>query len=302
MLLRDADRKMGLTELMAGLATDRRQPKKVRHAIKEMIRERVYAIGLGYEDANDLDLLNSDPALKSACGKLPSDHDLASQPTISRPQNSVTRKDLLEMAFRADGSFGVEDVISWCEGNDVDYVLGLSTNKKLAELSTPVQMDAALKYKWEGDGCREYGEFGYQAKTWARERRVIVKAEITGGELAPRYVVTSLARSPRRAYEFYCRRGDQENRIKEMKLDLASGRTSCHRFLANQFRLLLHSAACVLMGTLQEALEGTQWAKAQIGTIRTRLLKVGARVVETCRKVWFHLPTSFPEKEAWARA
>ena len=181
MLLRDADRKMGLTELMAGLATDRRQPKKVRHAIKEMIRERVYAIGLGYEDANDLDLLNSDPALKSACGKLPSDHDLASQPTISRPQNSVTRKDLLEMAFRADGSFGVEDVISWCEGNDVDYVLGLSTNKKLAELSTPVQMDAALKYKWEGDGCREYDEFGYQAKTWARERRVIVKAEITGG-------------------------------------------------------------------------------------------------------------------------
>lgn len=402
MLLRDADRKMGLTELMAGLATDRRQPGKVTHPIEEMIRERVYAIGLGYEDANDLDLLGSDPALKSACGKLPSENDLASQPTISRLENSITRKDLLEMGMgiaetvvaslprrtkrvilevdvsddpchgqqefeffsgyydehcylplyvhitggdgrrrliaallrhgkayvthglfgilsrvvgvlrdrfpklkvilRADGSFGVEDVISWCEGNDVDYVLGLSTNKKLAELSTPTQMDAALKYKWEGDGCREYGEFGYQAKTWARERRVIVKAEITGGELAPRYVVTNLARSPRRVYEFYCRRGDQENRIKEMKLDLASGRTSCHRFLANQFRLLLHTAACVLMGTLQEALEGTQWAKAQIGTIRTRLLKVGARVVETCRKIWFHLPTSFPEKEAWVQA
>ena len=113
--------------------------------------------------------------------------------------------------------------------------------------------------------------------------------------------MTSLARSPQRAYEFYCRRGDQENRIKEMKLDLASGRTICHRPYG-QFRLLLHTAACVLMGTLQEALEGTQWAKAQVGTIRTRLLKVGARVVETCRKICFHLPTSFPEKEAWARA
>lgn len=402
MLLREADRKLGLCELMASKVTDRREQGKVLHDIEEMIRERVYAIGLGYEDANDLDLLGSDPALKSACGKLPSDHDLASQPTISRLENSITKRDLLEMGMgiaekviaglprrtkrvilevdisddpchgqqefeffsgyydehcylplyvhviggdgrrrlvaallrhgkayvthglfgtldrvvkalrdrfpdlkiilRADGSYGVEDVISWCEDNKVGYMLGLSTNKKLAELSTPIQMDAALKYGWEGDGCREYGEFGYQAGKWARERRVVVKAEITGGELAPRYVVTDLARSPQRAYEFYCRRGDQENRIKDMKLDLASGRTSCHRFLANQFRLLLHTAACVLMGTLQEALEGTQWAKAQIGTIRVRLLKVGARVVETCRKIWFHLPTSFPEKEAWVHA
>jgi hypothetical protein len=367
-----------------------------------MIRERVYAICLGYEDANDLDLLGKDPALKCACGRLPSGNDLASQPTISRLENAVTRTDLLEMGMgiaervvaslprrtkrvivevdvsddpchgqqeleffsgyydehcylplfvhitggddrrrliaallrhgkayvthglfgvlsrvveilrarfprlkvilRADGSFGVEDVISWCEEKGVDYVLGLSTNKKLAELSTPTQMDAAIKYGWEGDGCKEYGEFGYRAKTWGQERRVVVKAEITGEELAPRYVVTSLSRSPRRLYEFYCRRGDQENGIKEMKLDLASGRTSCHRFLANQFRLLLHTAACVLMGELREALQGTQWAKAQVGTIRIRLLKVGARIVETCRKIWFHLPTSFPEKEAWARA
>jgi len=402
MLIREADRKMGLSERMAEAATDRRQHGKVTHTIEEMIRERVYAICLGYEDANDLDLLGSDPALKSACGKLPSENDLASQPTISRLENSITRKDLLEMGMRiaktvvadlprrtkrvilevdvsddpchgqqefeffsgyydehcylplyvhitggdgrrrliaallrhgkayvthglfgtlsrivgvlrdrfpklkvilrADGSFGIEGVISWCEKSGVDYVLGLPTNKKLAALSTPVQMDAAIKHKWEGDGCREYGEFGYNAKKWPAARRVIVKAEITRGEINPRFVVTNLARSPRRLYEFYCRRGDQENRIKEMKLDLASGRTSCHRFLANQFRLLLHTAACVLMGTLQEALEGTQWAKAQVGTIRIRLLKVGARVVETCRKIWFHLPTSFPEKEAWARA
>lgn len=113
-------------------------------------------------------------------------------------------------------------------------------------------------------------------------------------------VVTSLTnKSPEDLYEFYCGRGDQENRIKEMKLDLQSGRTSCHRFLANQFRLLLHTAACVLMGVLQRSLEGTKLAKAQIGTIRVRLLKVGARIMESCRKVWVHLPTAYPEKELW---
>jgi len=402
MLLGEADRKLGLTELMAGAVTDRRQQEKVEHKVHEMIRARVYAICLGYEDANDLDVLGGDPALKSACGRLPSDRDLASQPTISRLENAVGHKGLFEMGMRiaeaavaglpsgtkevileadvaddpchgqqelqffsgyydehcylplyvhitgpdgrqrlaacllrhgkayvthgllgvlsrvvklvrsrfpgvrlilrADGSFGIEDVVRWCEESGVDYVLGLATNKKLAELSTPAQMDAAIKYKWEGDGCREYGEFGYQAKTWAIERRVIVKAEITGKELKPRYVVTNLAGVPQAVYEFYCGRGDQENRIKEMKLDLASGRTSCHKFLANQFRLLLHTAACVLMGALQEALEGTRWAKAQVGTLRSRLLKVGARVAETCRKVWIHLPTSFPEREAWLLA
>ena len=113
-------------------------------------------------------------------------------------------------------------------------------------------------------------------------------------------MVSSLVnKTPDELYEFYCGRGEQENRIKEMKLDLASGRTSCHRFLANQFRLLLHTAACVLMGVLQRCLDGTKWARAQAGTIRLRLLKVGARIVESYRKVWVHLPTAFPEKETW---
>ncbi len=102
-------------------------------------------------------------------------------------------------------------------------------------------------------------------------------------------------------YEFYCARGNQENRIKEMKLDLSSGRTSCHLFLAKAFRLLLHTAACMLMSVLQDALARTRWAKAQVGTLRTRLLKVGARVVETTRKIWFHLPSSFPEQDTWRR-
>jgi len=204
--------------------------------------------------------------------------------------------------LRADGAFGVCDVLNFAEDMGVDYIFGVKGNNVLHDLSAPVQMDACLKYKWEGNGCREYGSVSYKAGSWRHARRVVVKAEITQGDLNPRFVATSLDNlSDEDAYEFYCGRGEQENRIKEIKLDLSSGRTSCHSFLANQFRLLMHTAACMLMGVLQESLAGTRFAKAQIGTLRTRLLKVGARVVETARKIWFHLPSSFPAQDAWRR-
>ena len=204
--------------------------------------------------------------------------------------------------LRADSAFGVCDVLDFCEDMGIDYILGMKGNNVLSGLSAHVQMDACLKYKWEGNGCREYGSVLYKAGSWRHSRRVVVKAEITQGELNPRFVVTSLeSLSYEQAYEFYCGRGEQENRIKEMKLDLSSGRTSCHSFLANQFRLLMHTAACMLMVVLQDALAGTRFAKAQIGTLRTRLLKVGARVVETARKIWFHLPSSFPAQDVWKR-
>jgi hypothetical protein len=193
-------------------------------------------------------------------------------------------------------------VVDFCDDMGIGYILGMKGNNVLHSLSAAVQMDACLKYKWEGSGCREYGAFAYKAGSWRYSRQVVVKAEITRGELNPRFVLNSLAdMSAEECYEFYCARGEQENRIKEIKLDLASGRTSCCRFLANQFRLLLHTAACVLMGVLVEAAAGTRWAKAQIATLRTRLLKVGARVVETTRKIWFHMPSSFPEQETWYR-
>lgn len=397
-----ADKKLGLTEAMADSITDYRDQSKVDHQVIEMLRERIYAICQDYEDANDLDTLRHDPALKVSCKKLPkSGEALASQPTISRFENMPGTKEQLGMAvamakrvisrldnktsrviidvdptvdpahgqqqlelfnahhgchcflpvmihitgddslqriiasvlragnsgatkgiksilkiavrllreqlgnvqiiLRADSAFGVCDVLDFCEDMDIDYILGMKANNPLHSLSTCVQMDAALKYKWEGNGCREYCSVSYKAGSWRHARRVVVKAEITQGELNPRFVVTSLDMSDEAAYEFYCARGEQENRIKEMKLDLNSGRTSCHRFLANQFRLLMHTAACMLMGVLQESLEGTKWAKSQIGTLRTRLLKVGARVVESARKIWFHLPSSFPAQDAWRR-
>jgi len=92
----------------------------------------------------------------------------------------------VQIRLRADSGFGVASVLAWCEAHGIDYLLGVKSNSRLQTLSTPVQMDAALKYRWEGDGCREYGEFGYKARSWPQQRRVIVKAEITRGELNPR--------------------------------------------------------------------------------------------------------------------
>jgi hypothetical protein len=206
----------------------------------------------------------------------------------------------VKIVLRADAGFGYADVLAFCEAQELEYVLGLTGNKRLAVLSTPVQMDACLKYKWAGNGCREFAEFGYKAGSWPHLRRVVVKAEITQGKLNPRFVVTNLMGTPEQLYLFYCERGDRENRIKEVKLDLASGRTSCHRFVANPMRLLLHTAACVLMTGLQAAASGTRYATAQIGTFRLRLLKVAARVVESCRRVWVHLSSSYVDKRTWA--
>jgi IS4 transposase len=124
----------------------------------------------------------------------------------------------------------------------------------------------------------------------------------------PRFVVTSredltaegtFALSAEELYDFYADRGDVENRIKELKNDLQSGRTSCHRFLANQFRLLLHAAAYLLWTLTRRMLAGTELASAQVGTLRLRLVKVGVRVVQTARRVWLHLASSYPWAELW---
>jgi hypothetical protein len=206
-----------------------------------------------------------------------------------------------QLVLRGDSGFGIAEVLKLCDRLAIAYVLGVARNSILQELGTPVQMDAALKYQWAGDGCREFGEFSYGARTWTQKCRVIIKAEITQHALNPRYVVTSLtAESPEAVYARYCARGDRENRWKEFKLDLAAGRTSCTTFLANQARLLWHVAAYILCLAIREAAVGTAWATAQVNTLRTRLFKIGAKIVETCRKIWWHLPTSCPVQQDWA--
>lgn len=211
-----------------------------------------------------------------------------------------------KIILRADAGFGNGKVLALCDQLKLSYCLGVASNRRLQTLSTRTQMKACWRYtfakeEWKEDGvCRMFGRFEYKASTWKRKHTVVNKAEITQGALNPRYIVTSLYKtSPQKAYAFYCGRGDAENRIKEFKLDLAAGRTSCHRFLANQFRLLLHVAAAVLMSAVQQAAQKTEFAKSQAGTLRLRILKLGARVVETTRRVWLHLSSGYPSQEAW---
>jgi hypothetical protein len=213
--------------------------------------------------------------------------------------------------LRADSAFGCDAVLRLCQALDMDYTLGLKSNAALERLTACVKATLEARVAearaqapddpHAGDGLRIYQLFPYQAGNWARWEYTILRAEWTQGAYNPRFIVTSRRKlTGREAYAHYCGRGECENRIKEFKLDLAGGRTSCHRFLANQARLLCHLAAALLLAVLQEALSGTRYATAQISTLRTRLLKVGAKVVETCRRVWFHLPTSFPSQEVWA--
>ena len=215
--------------------------------------------------------------------------------------------------LRGDSAYGVDQVLRFCRQHELDYTLGLKSNAVIERLSACVKAKLEAEYRRireaepenprAGYGLRLYQLFPYQAGPWERWERVVLRAEMTEGKYNPRYIISNRTEfTAREAYEHYCARGECENRIKEFKLDLLDGRTSCRRFLANQARALLHLAACLLMKMLQQALEGTQWATAQISTLRTRLLKVGAKVVETCRRIWFHLPTSFPERESWLLA
>ena len=368
LFLAQADRNLRLIEQLAAQICDPRDPAKVRHSIQDLLRERIFALCAGYEDANDLDTLKSDPALLLACGKpLRAGEALASQPTMSRLENRVDSKDLFCLAqelariviaqlpsntksvvldvdatddpchgqqefelfngyyeahcylplllhvtaedgrqrllgamlrpgtagathglfglltrvmallqarfpgigitLRADGGFGNAEVLCFCEQQGLSYVLGLPSNSRLRELSASLEAKVVSYAAQIAEDALAYTALRYQAGTWSSEQQVACKAETVAGKLNVRYVVHDRKNETAEAtYRYYCERGDQENRIKEMKLDLCSGRTCCHRFLANPFRLLLSAAACVLFNVVQEALSGSSWAGAQIGT------------------------------------
>jgi hypothetical protein len=207
-----------------------------------------------------------------------------------------------EIAFRGDAGMALPEVYDYCEGAGVRYVISLPKNHRLLSGAAQDLADAEAAYAETGEKVRRFGEFGYAAETWPQERRVIVKAEVMAQGENPRFVVTNLLDpDPETVYELYIARGEIENRIKELKNDLFSGRTSCHRFLANQFRLQLHAAAFILMGGLRRLLAGTSFARMQAATLRVKLLKVAAQVRETTRKIWLHLPTSYPYQAVWMR-
>jgi Transposase DDE domain group 1 len=213
----------------------------------------------------------------------------------------------VKLTIRADSGFCRWRLMRWCDSHGIGYILGLAKNPALERAARDEIERAERQFRGTGLPQRVFGSFAYAAKSWDRRRRVIVKAEHTSQGKNPRFVVANVPGDPRELYEdVYCQRGEAENRIKEQQLDLFADRTSCHRFVANQFRLLLSSAAYMLMQALRRtALAGTELAEAQVGTIRLKLIKVAARVVVTARRVMFHLASGYPYqtifREVYAR-
>lgn len=219
-----------------------------------------------------------------------------------------------KLVWRGDSHYGRHEAMEWAENNGVDYIFGLAGNSALEAFVTETADHLRLRHLLvEQDKLRCHTSFEYQANSWSRPRRVVARLEVSlhpdpeqeglRQEVDVRYVVTSLAGSAKHIYErVYCERGQMENLIKLHKAQLASDRTSCHSATANQVRLVLHTAAFWLMHAVRSAIPDTNpLAKAEFATIRDRLLKIGARVIEHISRIRIHLPTSCAEQALFQR-
>ena len=215
----------------------------------------------------------------------------------------------VRIVFRGDSGFCRPRMLSWCERHGVGYIVGLARNPRLATLAEPWMAAAEADFAATGVKQRRFGEFYYAAATWKVERRVIARIEHgpargKKGGANPRYIVTNLEGKARELYEtVYCARGEMENRIKEQQLDLFADRTSCHKWWPNQCRLLLSGLAYTLVETIRRVgLNGSDIARAQAGTIRLKLLRIGAVILRNTRRVRFLLSSACPDKEAFRAA
>ncbi len=401
LLIRQADNSLQLTERIAGCIEDRRDSRYADHSMIDLLRQRIYQVVAGYEDCNDANLLRKDPALKAACDRLLSEDPLASQPTLSRLENSVTTKDLYRMGeefvqmyirrnkkrkpkriildldgtddptygkqqltffhgyydqymyhplvvydadtgelvtavlragnrhasygavavmkrlvpklkaafpkaeiiIRGDAGFAIPALYEYCEAEGLKYVIGLIRNDVLERMIATLLGKAHEGYRETQQKQRLFEEGFYQAQSWEVSRRVIMKAEWLPQGPNSRFVVTNLPMGPQQVYEFYTERGGTcEVRIDEFKNGLNADRLSCHRFVANQFRLFLHMAAYWLVLRLREALAKTELSTMQIQQLRLRLLKIGGQVIQTVRRVWFRLASGCPWQHIFALA
>ena len=399
MLLAMAEKRLGIADRLAGLIPDRRDPTRITHTLADMIRARIFAICCGYEDADDLDALRTDPAFKLACGRLPdTGRNLCSQPTLSRLENAPRLRDVIRLTaalidlwmdsyvtpptavtldiddtcdvvhghqqlslfnahydercflpihvydtarsrpvavvlrpgktpsgtevrghlrrlvrrirarwpdtrltIRGDGHYSRPEAMAWCEANGVSYVFGLSgsrpLSRKVDETADAVRTERAVADK---DVVRGYAEIRHKAGSWSHERRAVARIEATRLGLDIRFVVTNVAEgTPAWIYEtLYCARGQAENLIKLHKSQLRSDRTSCRSALANQMRLVLHTAAYWLMLTLRDAIPPLRdLARAEFATLRLRLLKVAARITEARHRVRLAFAAACPEAD-----
>jgi len=396
----------GLIESLSACAQDARQQVKVDHQTAELMRQRIYGLVCGYEDANDAARIGTDPMHKLLAGRDPlKGLDLASQPTLSRFENSVTPRSLFTMGMtlaesviarhgkrrnvharlvtidmdptdaatygaqqlsffnthydnhcylpmlsfisfdsepdqylcaavlrsgnvgaatgavgllrrlirlvrssfpkarirvRLDGGFASPAVFNLLDAEPkVEYVVAMASNAVLERHAADALDVARLCAGLTEETEHVYGDARYAARSWKRQRRVIFKAEVVRAEGKeprdnPRFVVTNMEQSAQWIYEeVCCQRGDVENRIKELKA-LDVDRTSCTSFWANQLRVLMAAAAYVLLQEIRLNAALTTLARAQVWTLRERLLKLGARVAASVRRIVVHLPESFP--------
>ena len=399
LLLREADRRLGLLDALDGAIPDPRHPERTTHPQRALLSQRIFGIALGYEDLNDHTTLRHDPLWQVLADYQPdNDQPLASASTLCRLENRAHRRSLVAMAEvlveqfiasfdeppeslvldfdatddpvhgRQEGRFfhGYYDnycflplyvfcgdqllvaylrtadgdparhsrailkllvqrlrrawpsvrlivrgdsglcrwrMMRWCDRHGIGYLFGVARNPRLERLARPWTQAAAACWARTHQPQRLFGEFAYRADSWDRPRRVLVKAEHGAQGDNPRFVVTNLPGQARALYEvLYCARGEMENRIKEQQLMLFADRTSCHKFVANQFRLLLSAMAYVLVEAVRRlGLRGTPWERAHVSTIRLRLFKVAALVRVSVRRVLVRLASGFPLHEVFAQ-
>lgn len=237
------------------------------------------------------------------------DHRAETLPQLRRVVEQLRMKwPGVRIIVRGDSGFQCDNLMSWCEENDVDYVFGLAKNKRVKRMLGKTMAAARREYNRTGETARVFADFRFRTtRSWSRSRRVVGKAEYMSGGENPRFLVTNIPAtqwSAQRLYEtLYCARGEVENRIKEQQLDMFANRVSTSELFSNQLRLYFSTIAYTLLHSLRSmALKHTRLARAQCGTIRTRLVKIAANVRVTVRRVWVSMPTGCPYADLYAKA
>jgi len=207
------------------------------------------------------------------------------------------------ITFRADAGFAIPEIYELCETMGIRYVIGQITHASYQERMSATLAEAQLQYEEKGEKVRLFTEFEYQAETWNRPRRIIGKAEVMPEGPNVRCVVTNIDElDAEKGYDYYTERGQSENYIKDLKNAMFGDRLSCSSFHANQFRLLLHTAAYIVMYELRQEMAETALAKAQLDTLRLKLMKIGACIVVTARRVWVQLSAFDPSRPLFEHA
>jgi len=210
----------------------------------------------------------------------------------------------VKIIFRGDSAFARKRILHWCENNDVEYVIGISGNSRLQKLSAATIKKAEKRFEKTKENQKIFTGFYYKADSWKQERRVVVKVEKNDKGTNTRFLVTNKKETPETIYNYhYCPRGDMENKIKQLKLDLHSDRNSCHDFYSNYFRVLLSSIAYILVTELKyNALKKTSLAKAYCGTIQLKLFKIGVMILKNSRSIKFLLASHHPYQNEFLSA